>query len=71
MKIGTAGVIFGIVTSVIMAGAAVVGTIDQVKNGDRRAEIAGEHAGAMYYMLQNQPKEEKSEEKNKKKFIPS
>lgn len=38
-------IIFTLVTGVITTVAAVVGTIDQVINGDRRAAIAGAEAG--------------------------
>ena len=38
-------IIFTIVTGIVTTVAAVVGTVDQVINGDRRAAIAGNEAG--------------------------
>lgn len=38
-------IIFTIVTGVVTTVAAVVSTVDQIMNGDKRAGIAGEAAG--------------------------
>ena len=38
-------IIFTIVTGVVTTVAAVVSTVDQIINGDRRAAIAGNAAG--------------------------
>lgn len=37
--------IFGVVTGVITTLCSVVGTVDQIKNGDKRAAIAGAACG--------------------------
>jgi len=62
--------IVSLVGTLISAGAAVVTCIDNVKNGDRRAQLQGAASGKAYAYAQEEIKEYKKQQKNKKELQP-
>lgn len=69
--IGSKGIfIVSLVTGLISAGAAVVTCVDNVINGDKRAQLQGAASGQAYALTQEQIKEAKKQKKNQKELEP-